>query len=200
MATWLLRHFGSSPNNDSIIGDLNERYRQGHSRMWYWRQTTAGIGATFCEQVWSHKLLTVRAMAIGWAVAILSRHGFNLTWEALSALRSWSRFWRHEWITVAVQVPEVVLAGVLAGWLVAKLHHRHQKAMVLACAAYIAALHVVWLLQALNPMIPFQSVPLYSIIYTISNIAITVACILIGGGIFSRPGICDSSERNCATV
>src|SRR5207244_11799629 len=139
-------------------------------------------------------------MAIGWVVAIVSRHGFNLTWEALSALRSWSRLWRHEWITVAVQVPEVVLSGVFAGWLVAKLHHRNQKAMVLACAAYIAGLHIVWLLHALNPVIPFQSVPLYSLIYTISNIPITFVNILVGGGVFGFRGDGDASEDTPATV
>lgn len=38
LAVWLLRNFGSSPNNESLLGDLNERLRQGRSRIWYWRQ------------------------------------------------------------------------------------------------------------------------------------------------------------------
>lgn len=43
IANWLLRHFGSSPNNDSVIGDLNEQYRQGRSRSWYWREALVAI-------------------------------------------------------------------------------------------------------------------------------------------------------------
>ena len=31
-AKWLLRHFGASANNESVIGDLTERYRDGRSR------------------------------------------------------------------------------------------------------------------------------------------------------------------------
>jgi hypothetical protein len=38
MAIWLLRHFGCSPNNDAIIGDLNEKYQGRQSRLWYWGQ------------------------------------------------------------------------------------------------------------------------------------------------------------------
>jgi len=31
IAKWLLRHFGASANNESVIGDLTERYRDGRS-------------------------------------------------------------------------------------------------------------------------------------------------------------------------
>jgi hypothetical protein len=40
IATWMLQHFGSSPNNAELMGDLDERYRQGRSRTWYWRQAS----------------------------------------------------------------------------------------------------------------------------------------------------------------
>src|SRR6266566_4775556 len=43
LATWLLRHFGSSPNMDAIVGDLNEQYRQGRSRGWCWMQVLIAI-------------------------------------------------------------------------------------------------------------------------------------------------------------
>ena len=31
LATWVLRHFGLSPNNDAVLGDLVERYSEGRS-------------------------------------------------------------------------------------------------------------------------------------------------------------------------
>lgn len=43
IAEWLLRHFGSSPNNDAVIGDLNERYQRDRTRGWYWRQVLLAI-------------------------------------------------------------------------------------------------------------------------------------------------------------
>src|SRR5215831_18798898 len=117
IARWLLNHFGCSPNNESVIGDLDERYSQGRSYLWYWRQALFAIVTSFFNEVGTHKLVTLRAIATGWVVAVVSRRAFNLTWEILSALASWSRLWRHGWITIAVQIPEVVLSGVLAGWL-----------------------------------------------------------------------------------
>jgi hypothetical protein len=47
-AVWLLRNFDPSPNNESLIGDLNERLRQGRSRIWYWRQV--GIALVIAAQ------------------------------------------------------------------------------------------------------------------------------------------------------
>ena len=45
LAVWLLRNFGSSPNNEALLGDLNERLRQGRSRIWYWRQVGTALVA-----------------------------------------------------------------------------------------------------------------------------------------------------------
>jgi hypothetical protein len=38
LATWLLRNFGCSGNNEAVIGDLAERYSKGKTPGWYWRQ------------------------------------------------------------------------------------------------------------------------------------------------------------------
>ena len=178
-AGWLLRHFGSSPNNESVIGDLDERYRQGRSYLWYWRQALLAIVTSFFNEVGTHKLLTLRAIATGWVVAVVSRRAFNLTWEILSALASWSRLWRHGWITIAVQIPEVVLSGVLAGWLVARLHRQSQKAMVLAYAAYFAGGEIISLLPE---FLRFRSYPFISLI---SFITLTTVGVLVGGGVFT---------------
>ena len=52
IAKWLLRHFGSSPNNEAVIGDLDERYRQGRSYLWYWKQAFQAIATSFFNEVW----------------------------------------------------------------------------------------------------------------------------------------------------
>src|SRR6185503_111588 len=36
IATWLLRRFGPSEQNQVLVGDLAEHYRSGRSRWWYW--------------------------------------------------------------------------------------------------------------------------------------------------------------------
>jgi len=195
IATWMLQHFGSSPNNAELMGDLDERYRQGRSRTWYWRQASAAIVVSFLKEVWAHKLLTVRAIFVGWSVFVVSRYGFNLTRELLFALASWSRFWRGDWITIAVQTTEVVLAGVAAGWLVARLHRQSQKAMVLAYAVYFAGVQIVWLTTDL-----LRGAPLQFLIYAISFTPMMDVGILVGGGLFSTRTNRDASEHTSAAI
>jgi hypothetical protein len=193
-ASWLLRHFGSSPNNESVMGDLDERYRQGCSYLWYWRQAVLAIVTGLFNEVATHKLLTFRAIATGWAVAVVSRRAFHLTWELLSALASWSRLWRHHWITIAVQIPEVVLSGLLAGWLVARLHRQRQKPMVLAYAAYFLTVQIASLMPSLLTGLRY-----YPSISVILFIIMTTVGVLVGGGVFTSRRAEDSSDGNRAT-
>jgi hypothetical protein len=43
MAVWLLKHWSSPYQRESLLGDLLETYRAGRSRMWYWRQVIAAL-------------------------------------------------------------------------------------------------------------------------------------------------------------
>src|SRR5215475_5827114 len=66
LATWLLKHFGCSPNNDAVIGDLDERFRARRSYLWYWRQTVTALIAGFAKEVSAHKGLAIGVLLIGW--------------------------------------------------------------------------------------------------------------------------------------
>jgi hypothetical protein len=59
IAAWLLRHFGCSPNNDAIIGDLSEHYRQGGSRIWYWKQALLAVHAAWFDGIRAHKISAI---------------------------------------------------------------------------------------------------------------------------------------------
>jgi hypothetical protein len=43
LATWLMEHFASDYQRESLVGDLIEQYRQGASRFWYWKQVVAAL-------------------------------------------------------------------------------------------------------------------------------------------------------------
>ena len=66
LAIWLLQHFGSSTNTESIIGDLNEQY--SGSRLWYLRQAIVAIVVSFFKEVSAYKLIAIRALLMGWTV------------------------------------------------------------------------------------------------------------------------------------
>src|SRR5690242_18378956 len=66
IAQWILNHFGCSPNNAVVIGDLDEQYRNRHSRRWYWRQVTIAIVVSFFKEVWRNKTRSIIAIVTGW--------------------------------------------------------------------------------------------------------------------------------------
>ena len=65
VATWLLAHFASDYQRDSLVGDLIEQYHHGASRFWYWKQVVAAL------LVASAKVL--RPVSAVWAARILLR-------------------------------------------------------------------------------------------------------------------------------
>ncbi len=71
IATWMLKHFGSGPNNDALLGDLAEQYPQKDSAMWYWRQAMKAIPVSFFKEIRGHKRIAARALVTGWIMWIL---------------------------------------------------------------------------------------------------------------------------------
>jgi hypothetical protein len=118
VATWLLRHFGSSPTIEAIVGDLDERYASGRSRLWYWCQVLVTILVTFFQHVSRHKLLAVRALVLASVIKVSFLSGVQrLPSRLFGSLESYLFLFAG---TVAVMM--------LTGWILARTHTR---AMVL---------------------------------------------------------------------
>jgi hypothetical protein len=64
----MLKQFGSGPNNDVLLGDLAEQYRQNGNAMWYWRQAMKGIPVSFFKEIRGHKATAARALLMGWGL------------------------------------------------------------------------------------------------------------------------------------
>jgi hypothetical protein len=192
-AKWLITHFGSSSNNAQLIGDLDERFQHGRTAAWYWRQVIFTIVVSLVNEVWRHKSLTLRALSIGWIIFVASRSVYSATYQLFFGLAMWSKWWRHEWIPTSVQAVEVLVAGILSGWLIARFHRKNQRAMVLAYATSAASVHYGSLLIALlsRPVGPADNVILFTLLLTVGT--------LIGGGLFSSPAT-DNAAGHHATA
>jgi len=143
LAAWLLRQFGSSPKNESIIGDLSERFRQGRSRMWYWRQVTIAIIESAFTDLRTRKLVGLRAVVLGLIVIhIVGNTMFNLFGRVLAATQYFRLIgvmlvptgtpfpvWVYPFFAAVV-----CIVGMISGWVVGRLHRRHRAAMVLLYA------------------------------------------------------------------
>jgi hypothetical protein len=122
LATRLLERLVSGPHGDALAGDLIEQYRQGRSGAWFCRQVLLAILAGVGKEVRDHKLLAVRAAAVGLAFYLLS--AFPIIWLAqwLANEGLLRFFWSSIWLTYT--------ACAVSGWIVARLHPAHQLAMV----------------------------------------------------------------------
>lgn len=126
VARWLLTHFGCSPNNDAVIGDLDERYRTRRSAPWYWRQVLTALTMSFFNEILSNKLLAILALLQGGAV--------KAAWIAVIN-DSRSLPWIHKAeddlrILMAFAILTVATCAASA-WLVGRVSHPHGRAMVL---------------------------------------------------------------------
>jgi hypothetical protein len=126
-ATWLLHRFGVQRQNEALMGDLAEEYRAGKSHMWYWWQTLVAIWVTVVRDVREHKLLALRAVAMGW---ILAKAFIWLKYYVIFPFAPYYDHWGPPFRLAVVQV--LILAQwVLLGWLVARAHRSHAAALAL---------------------------------------------------------------------
>jgi hypothetical protein len=97
------------------------------------------IVVSFWREISSHRLLTLRAVATGWAVIFVYRLLLRPSAVALSLQLSVMHLHEHGILygTLSYLYWYFIYTPVLAagGWLVARLHREHQAAMVLAFAA-----------------------------------------------------------------
>ena len=71
-AIWLLKVFKVPESNPALAGDLTEEYSGGQRTAWLWRQVLAAIAFTIAKEIFSHKLLTIRALIAGEVAVSLS--------------------------------------------------------------------------------------------------------------------------------
>ncbi len=143
--TWLLNRFGH--RNDTLTGDLIEEYSQGRSVAWYWGQVLVAIVVDLGKEVRAHKVLALRALAVGWAALyVLLRVVENPWWpfyyrkllpRGLNPSLSW---WHYYYLYPTLLIP-CIFAGA-SGWIVGRCHRAHREAMVLA---YLVSMQL-WLL------------------------------------------------------
>jgi hypothetical protein len=176
LATWILKHFGCSPQNESIIGDLNERYRRGRSGLWYWRQCLVAVVSGFLNDVMGHKLPAGRALLTGWAVLYLYQWTFSPLLRITAQLPRWS-------FSVLVTLNGILFCAI-SGWLIRRLHRPHDRSMVLvfALSTYCGLPWLFFLLAERRPLVSGRDV----VLTVLSNLLVPIS-ILIGGGIFRTP-------------
>ena len=138
IATWMLKHFGSGPDNDTLLGDLAEQYQRNGNAMWYWRQALKAIPVSFFKEIRAHKWIAARALLTGWVVWIIcelmSPHFLRGFYYFRLAGYRVPYFWG---------IAPSLLSGALSGWVIGRFH-RSQRTGVLLFAVYVIFLGLWW--------------------------------------------------------
>lgn len=129
IATWMLKHFGSGSDNETLLGDLAEQYQGNGGTMWYWRQALKAIPVSLFKEIGGHKWIAARALLTGWAVWMMF-----LTVIPLHVPLAFFFSHRYAGQLVVNDTALPLLVGMLCGWLVALLHQNQRTAVVLLFA------------------------------------------------------------------
>src|SRR6185295_4258695 len=66
--TWLLKRFGCGPNNNVVLGDLEEQYRKNGSALRYWRQALKAIPVNLFKELRDHAWIAAASVMTGWVL------------------------------------------------------------------------------------------------------------------------------------
>ncbi len=150
-AARLLQRLIPSQDHTALLGDLQEERRRGRSTVWYIFQILAAIVVGCWRDIWTHRLLTLRAIGIGiaalvvyfFAAGALLNFVQRRLYEGILVGNHWI-YWRERpqsWIFVRYVVPVWVHAGFLfSGWVIGRLHRAHGITFAVAFASVLAML------------------------------------------------------------
>jgi hypothetical protein len=54
LGIWWLRHACPGIDNDALTGDIIERFREGQTRGWFWRQVFIAVVVSVLGDIWRH--------------------------------------------------------------------------------------------------------------------------------------------------
>jgi hypothetical protein len=191
LASWLLHHLASSPQRESLAGDLIERYQQGQSATWYWRQVLAAILAGVIRDIRDMDLHIKRVWLPGAASCLVF---FGFYWVLI-----WLPFDKTRFQFMALPYLVLPFVGALAAYgsrrMKGSVLERIESALfpVFAFVALVAVRLVYGLF--------FEGKP-YSLPHFLAGLSVTLVFIVVGGLLlvlgawpFCRPHLREQSPK-----
>ncbi len=197
-ATWLLERVGGRARFEPLIGDLVEQFEDGHSRLWYWRQTAGTLAIHLAQTLRLHAFSFIAAVAAGCVLIRLGNAGYSYAIQPLH--ENLSAVSRHPWTAPAVlHVAGMEMCGLLAdalifvtAWAVTRIHRSHPRALLSVFAAavtvrYLPGLARLAIHAATDPRLTAPLVSLH--LHLMMPVAWQALCILAAGlWVVRRPG------------
>jgi hypothetical protein len=144
----LLKRLVPGEDHDVLLGDLDEEYRHGRSRMWYWLQIVAAVATSSWKDIRRHKLAALGAAASALGYLLFVSPALARGYAAL--LNSW-----HVKVSVAPVIAVYkamdLTISVVLGWLIVRVARDRGVTMVVAyCGFMLAAVCLIILVSGLT--------------------------------------------------
>jgi hypothetical protein len=155
--------------------------------VWYWNQVSIAILAGIVAEVRAHKLHAIRVLILGWVLLFLP------FWLQMIPLRSLVLVSPHFWYSVwnsfkfpftFINVPYALLWWAGVGWLLARLHRPHPRAML---TLFVISLVPVILLRSAEAVISrsrLLDLSWQQYVAIVNGVILPPICLLLGSGVF----------------
>jgi len=194
VATWILKHFGCSPNNEAILGDIEERYQEGPGAIWYWRQIIVALVTGCLNETRAHKWPVLRAIATGWLLHLLVYPVTNETvWTKVLA---WLSLNVAGLLVFSMVMAILIFGTITIGWVVARIGAEYKKPAVIGYAissliygtsVFFLQQYLFWLRSPIPLTLFLRSIVLPLFLFFLVFAAVGTILVLFGGGLLPVP-------------
>ena len=165
IAVWL---FDCLDLDSALVGDLLEERARGRSAFWYWRQVVVAICLAIWRALVDHKLLALRALAIGCATNYALMVLVERLLPHLSPLGPNAS--AKAWI---IGLSLILLIQSLTGWVVARTHRAQAVPMITAFAIWLIMLAaIMWTMDTYLRMLLVDAIDQPSFDPTLRDISL----------------------------
>lgn len=178
-AVRLLDSFRVTENNPALIGDLTEECSGGRSSVWLWRQVIAAIAFTIAKEIYSHRLLTIRAIIVGEAAVLLG--GWAIYKPAVHMMLS---IRVHALPGRAFMLFIAMFIFTLGGWIVSRLYRDNPAALVFLFATLQ---FIVLMVQGRSELLDLFVTSIYQpwfrwyLTFDMAVLLLSPMCVFLGG-------------------
>ena len=174
----MLKHFGSGPDIETLLGDLAEQYQQNGNVMWYWRQALKAIPVSLFKEIRAHKWMAGRVLMalMGWVVLMICELMLPHFLRGFYYFRVAGYHVLYFW-----DIVPPLLSGALSGWVIGRFHRSQRTGVILLFAVSFIFLGL-WQFANIFVFHYYGGRARYAIPFAIDAFA-SLLGILLGGGL-----------------
>ena len=199
IAIWCLTHLAYGERGHAILGDLLERFDEGETRGWFWRQTLATLSYGFGRAVREQGASFVAALVAFAAFYVirtitdtyLSQSLIHFqTHELLEMDPQWIQSWGWKIAFATLGFSQTTLWPAVTGWLVVRIHPTQPRLIVFVSAIAVLALRLPRTIQLAQNLLThprFLDYFIWNLFHLMLTIGALVTCGIWGTRRGTRP-------------